>query len=262
MLNKTLGIVIILFLLMGASISVFATEGTQPPSTDPLATSAPLAPVTKPVEITNQMISDKTQLCASMKGGKEKLACVRERNKMKINFQKQEKAKRLKAKREALSKPHFGDGNYIVGTDIQPGTYRTRKASAGCYYSRLSGFGGSMDEIISNDITDFPAIITIAATDKGFKSTRCGTWTQDLSAITTDQTKFGDGIFIVNTDIQPGTYKSTGGTSCYYSRLKGFTGSLSDIISNEITDFSAVVTIDSADKGFKSLRCGAWTKLK
>jgi len=167
-----------------------------------------------------------------------------------------------KALQEALSKPHFGDGNHIVGTDIQPGTYRTRKASSGCYYSRLSGFGGSLGEIISNENTDAPAVITIAATDKGFKSTRCGTWTQDLSAITSDQTTFGDGIFIIGTYIQAGTYKSSGSDSCYYSRLRGFSGSLGDIISNENTDSSAVVTIASSDKGFKSTRCGTWTKLK
>jgi len=167
-----------------------------------------------------------------------------------------------KALQEALLKPHFGDGNHIVGTDIQPGTYRTRKASSGCYYSRLNGFGGSLSEIISNENTDAPAVITIATTDKGFKSTRCGTWTQDLSAITSDQTAFGDGIFIIGTDIQAGTYKSSGSNSCYYSRLRGFSGSLGDIISNENTDSSAVVTIASSDKGFKSTRCGTWTKLK
>jgi hypothetical protein len=76
--------------------------------------------------------------------------------------------------------PHFnGDGTFEVGKDIQPGTYRTRVASSGCYYARLSGFGGTTDDIIANNITDAPAIITIAATDKGFQSTRCGTWTQE-----------------------------------------------------------------------------------
>ncbi len=167
-----------------------------------------------------------------------------------------------KALQEALSKPHFGDGNHIVGTDIQPGTYRTRVASSGCYYSRLSGFGGSLSEIIANENTDAPAVVTIAATDKGFKSSRCGIWTQDLSAITTDQTTFGDGIFIIGTDISPGTYRSSGSEGCYYSRLRGFSGALGDIIANENTDSSAVVTIAATDKGFKSSRCGTWTKIK
>ena len=75
--------------------------------------------------------------------------------------------------------PQFGDGTFVVGKDIQPGTYRTREASSGCYYARLSGFGGISDQIIANNNTDAPAIVTIASTDKGFESTRCGTWTKE-----------------------------------------------------------------------------------
>lgn len=165
-----------------------------------------------------------------------------------------------KAQQEALAKPHFDDGTYVVGTDIQPGTYRTRKSSSGCYYARLSGFGGSLDEIISNDNTDEPAVITIAETDKGFKSNRCGTWTQDLSAITIDQTTFTDGTYIIGTDIKAGTYKNDGTDSCYYARLSGFSGSFDDLIANENTDDAAIVTIAATDKGFRSNRCGTWTK--
>ena len=155
--------------------------------------------------------------------------------------------------------PHFEDGTYTVGKDIQAGTYRTRVGSSGCYYSRLAGFGGELSEIISNENTDNPAVVTIAATDKGFKSNRCGTWTQDLSQITISKTTFEDGTYIVGTDIQPGTYKSSGQGSCYYSRLAGFGGDLGDIIANENTDTAAVVTIAATDKGFKSNRCGTWT---
>jgi hypothetical protein len=154
--------------------------------------------------------------------------------------------------------PHFEDGTYTVGKDIQAGTYRTRVGSTGCYYSRLSGFSGELSEIISNENTDNPAIVTIASTDKGFKSNRCGTWTQDISQITKSKTSFEDGAYIVGTDIQPGTYKSSGHSSCYYSRLAGFGGDLGDIIANENTETAAIVTIASTDKGFKSNRCGTW----
>lgn len=111
-----------------------------------------------------------------------------------------------------------------------------------------------------NENTDAPAVITIMPNDKGFKSTRCGTWTQDLSQITSSKTTFDNGIFIVGTDIEPGTYKNSGQTGCYYARLKDFTGGLSSIITNENTDDVARVTIATTDKGFKSTRCGAWTK--
>lgn len=161
----------------------------------------------------------------------------------------------------AVTYPHFSDGNFVVGKDIQPGTYRTRTASSGCYYARLSGFGGTLGEIITNANTDAPAIVTISASDKGFQSTGCGSWTKDLSAITTSKTSFGAGIFIVGTDMKSGTYKSSGQSGCYYARLGGFGGTLGEIIANNNTDTSAIVTISASDKGFESTRCGTWTRV-
>jgi hypothetical protein len=155
---------------------------------------------------------------------------------------------------------NFGDGTYQVGKDIKAGTYRTRIGSPGCYYARLKGFGGSIDDIIANDNTDAPAVVTIKASDKGFMSQNCGTWTKDLSQITTSKTSFDDGIFIVGTDIKPGTYKDTGGDSCYYARLRGFGGTIDDIITNNNVSAPTIVTISSSDKGFQSKGCGTWTK--
>jgi len=69
--------------------------------------AAPVVPPVVPpvaVEITQQMIKDKTALCAAMEGGKDKKACMKERNQMKKDFQKQEKAKREKAREEAKKK--------------------------------------------------------------------------------------------------------------------------------------------------------------
>lgn len=159
--------------------------------------------------------------------------------------------------------PHFSDGTYQVGKEIQPGTYRTRSNSSGCYYERMAGFTGELGDILANGNTSAPEVVTILETDKGFKSTRCGVWTQDLSAITKSKTEFSDGTYIVGTDIEAGTYKSSGGSSCYYQRMSGFThGGVSEILSNENTNTSAVVTIMATDKGFSSTRCGIWTKVE
>ncbi len=157
------------------------------------------------------------------------------------------------------SLPHFEDGTHSVGADIQPGTYRTREASSGCYYARLSGFGGTLDEILSNNNTNSPTVVTISEGDKGFESNRCGIWTQDLSQITDSMTTFTDGTYIVGTDIQAGTYKNSGQSGCYYARLSGFSGDLGDIISNNNTDTSTIVTIAATDAGFTANRCGTWT---
>jgi hypothetical protein len=156
--------------------------------------------------------------------------------------------------------PHFGDGTFQVGKDIQPGTYRTRQGSDGCYYARLKGFGGGIEDIIANDNTNAPAVVTIAASDKGFLSQNCGTWTQNVSQITKSKTTFEDGAFIVGTDIEPGTYKSSGGDGCYYARLRGFGGTIDDIIANANPTGAAIVAIKASDKGFTSARCGTWTK--
>lgn len=43
----------------------------------------------------------------------------------------------------------FGDGTYAVGVDFQPGTYRAPGSS---FWERLSGFGGTLDEIIANNV--------------------------------------------------------------------------------------------------------------
>lgn len=154
----------------------------------------------------------------------------------------------------------FGDGTWQVGKDIKPGTYRTRQGSPGCYWARLKGFGGSVGDILANDNTDDPAIVTISSSDKGFDSRGCGTWTSDLSQITSSKTTFTDGMYFVKTDIAPGTYKSSGQTGCYWARLSNFSGGIDSIIANDNTDSPAIVTISSGDKGFESKSCGTWTK--
>jgi len=181
---------------------------------------------------------------------------------------KQEKAQKEPASKQKEEKapedpnPNFGDGTHRIGQDIQAGTYRTRKGSAGCYYARLSGFSGGLEEILANDNTSDPAVVTILETDAGFESKRCGTWTQDLSPVTQSTTSFEDGAYIVGTDIEPGTYRSSGGSGCYFSRLSGFTHDLGTILANNVTDEPAIVEIAPTDAGFESKRCGTWTKMQ
>jgi hypothetical protein len=154
---------------------------------------------------------------------------------------------------------HFGDGTFRVGHDIAAGTYRTRSAVPECYWARLSGFGGS--DIIENGGFDGFEVVTIRATDKGFESHRCGTWTKDLSAVTKSRTgPFGAGIYIVGTDIAAGTWRSSAtGSDCYWARLSGFGGG--EIIDNGGFSSHAIVTIDRSDRGFQNHRCGTWTKI-
>lgn len=156
----------------------------------------------------------------------------------------------------------FDEGQKVIGSDVTPGTYRTRTTSSGCYWARLSGFGGTSSEIVANHYGNGPAIVRIAASDKGFESSRCGTWTNDLSAITSSPSGAlsNDGTYIVGSDVEAGLWRAENTTGCYWARLSGFSGMSSDIIANHYASGSTLVQIASTDSGFKTSHCGTWTK--
>jgi len=77
----------------------------------------------------------------------------------------------------------FADGTYQIGTGaglVPPGTYKTTVPtdSFGCYWERLKDLSGGFEAIIANENhgKGEPVIVTIAPTDKGFKTQGCGTW--------------------------------------------------------------------------------------
>ena len=72
--------------------------------------------------------------------------------------------------------PGYGDGTWIVGAEITPGTYAAPGSDL-CYWARLSGFSGSLDEIIANELGSGRQIVTIDPEDSGFETRGCGTWT-------------------------------------------------------------------------------------
>lgn len=68
-----------------------------------------------------------------------------------------------------------------------------------------------------------------------------------------------DGTFLVGADIKPGTYKSAGGDTCYWARLKDLSGS--GIIDNGIGAGQQVVTVQASDKAFETRGCGEWRRV-
>jgi hypothetical protein len=70
---------------------------------------------------------------------------------------------------------------------------------------------------------------------------------------------FGDGTYRVGSDVPPGTYRTRGGSGCYWERLRSFSGTLNAIIANENAAGPTIVTIGRRDKGFTTARCGRWT---
>lgn len=59
-------------------------------------------------------------------------------------------------------------GTFLINSQIQPGTYQTQEPD--CYWERLSGTSGDFDDIIANDITNGPGIVSIPAADVAFNS--------------------------------------------------------------------------------------------
>jgi len=66
----------------------------------------------------------------------------------------------------------------------------------------------------------------------------------------------GDGTFVVGSDVQPGTYKSDGGSGCYWGRED----SAGKTIDNNIGDGPSVVTIQPGDFAIRTARCAPFHK--
>ena len=159
-----------------------------------------------------------------------------------------------------------GDGDFQVGTDIKPGTYRSSGNSDGmCYWERAKNASGDTDSLLANDNVSGAGYVTVKATDKIFKSSGCKDWEAvDAKAPGSPATKMaGDGgMFKVGTDIAPGTYRSTGNKDdlCYWERAKDAEHGLDSILANDNVTGTAVVTISTKDAYFKTTDCKNWTK--
>jgi hypothetical protein len=160
---------------------------------------------------------------------------------------------------ESASEPAgFGNGTYTVGQDIDPGTYRSEGSSM-CYWARLSGFSGELDDIIANG--NASTILTIDSGDEGFETSGCGTWLAVAeTAPATPETTFDDGTYQVGVHIAPGRYRADGAADdlCYWARLSDFSHELDGIIANG--NNPTTIEIADGDAGFETSGCGVWTQ--
>ena len=166
----------------------------------------------------------------------------------------------------------FGDGTYLVGTEIAPGRYYARSPTASCYWARLGSFGGAMyygyetsDDILG--YADF-AVVDIGEMDAGFRSSGCGSWSRVSPRVSEPTRAFGDGTYVVGIDIAPGRYfAATPSAGCGWDRLDAFGGydRRGDIGIGGGSEWAlpsglAVVDIRASDAGFRSSGCGEWTQ--
>jgi len=160
----------------------------------------------------------------------------------------------------------FGAGTWLVGADVPADTYRNSGFSGGCYWERLSGFGGQISDIIANSFDTVRQIATIKPTDVGFSTDNdCGIWSNDLAPTKAPAASFGGGTWLVESEVAAGTWRNAPtGTGCYWERVSGFGGETADIIANDfIGDASStIVTVGAADVGFYAgSNCGTWSYL-
>ena len=106
-----------------------------------------------------------------------------------------------------VSAPSSGipPGRWLVGRQIPAGNYEIN-AGSGCYWERLSGFSGNLNDIIANDFIAASGrqIVRISSSDEGFYSDAdCGTWSRRTgSALTTSAAGSGflEGVISPATD--------------------------------------------------------------
>lgn len=73
-----------------------------------------------------------------------------------------------------------GDGTFVVGTEVKPGTYKTsgpaESSFPNCYWARLKGTSGGFGDIIANGNPKGQTTITISSSDGAFETSGCKEW--------------------------------------------------------------------------------------
>jgi hypothetical protein len=75
----------------------------------------------------------------------------------------------------ATPRRSFPDGDWVVGADIAPGTYRSVNGYD-CYWELGRGFDHDLTEVITTDNSPGSATVTIPSSAVRFTSKGCGTW--------------------------------------------------------------------------------------
>jgi len=133
-----------------------------------------------------------------------------------------------------------------------------------CYWTRLRGFQSGLDDLIATNIGSGFRVVTIGRRDAGFDSVSCGPWTSDLSPVLDPSSgEFGEGTYIVGTDIEPGEYIAGDSQSCVWMRLAGFGFTRRQVLARAFVRGGSLprVTILDTDVGFSSGGCGTWTRV-
>ncbi|MDE2717588.1 MAG: hypothetical protein OXI33_11330 [Chloroflexota bacterium] len=148
----------------------------------------------------------------------------------------------------------FEAGTYKVGDEIEPGIYAGRAGIGilnSCSWQRLSGVSGESEDVIAIELNEGQFYVEVMPTDKYFE-VGCEIVPLEKWPIpASPTTKLEPGMYIVNRDIAPGTYKGKAGTgvlnSCSWQRLSGVSGESEEIIAIELKEGQFYVTVEASD---------------
>ena len=153
----------------------------------------------------------------------------------------------------------FGNGTWLVGSEIAPGRYRT--ASDSCRWRVWSSEGfrpetGLAWTVFEEDVVD------IDPTDVGFSSRGCK-WTTDLTPRIAPGEPFGDGTWLVGSEVAPGLYVAERAhpvwEKCEWERRRDFRRGVARFFEiSSSASLAAIVEINPDDAGFHSRNCGVW----
>jgi hypothetical protein len=167
--------------------------------------------------------------------------------------------------------PTEGDGSYLVGRDIRPGTYRTTGNTDGrCHWERTRDASGGPGALLAHATVTGTGYVTVKATDGLFTSSGCRDWeavgtmkaTGSPGAPPGSRIDGDGGMYRVGVDIAPGTYRSAGTTAgrCRWERDRDALHTFGSVLAHGDATGSAVVTINADDAYFATSGCRDWTK--
>lgn len=190
----------------------------------------------------------------------------------------------------------FGTGTFLVGIDVSPGLYRSTSDGNGpCFWFRLSGLGGTADDVIALEVQSGSVIAEIAPTDYAFRSTGCTEWKrvdQSRSLITYASAALGArddddgpeltrevdienfngpldregsfGFYSVPDDMEPGTYRSEApdGATCVAARYSAGMKLEEVITAKDRKGRTLTITVQPSDTIFLTAQCQPWIKIR
>jgi hypothetical protein len=71
----------------------------------------------------------------------------------------------------------------------------------------------------------------------------------------------GTGTFLVNKEINPGTYRAASSPGCYWERESNLNGDVDSIAANDNADGPVIVAVSPADVAFKASGCATFHKV-